>query len=198
MDGGAAAVGAAAASSVAAPTTSNNAPLRADVFIPCPSRTVSPLRASRASRHYPSPSGFETSAPRPAPYDRGVRASLSTRFVDAVNEARRLHPGTRGPVDAPEMAHLLGVCALVLADGGGEDEAVAALLHDAAEDGGGRQRLELIRFRFGERVAGIVEGCTDSFDSPKPPWRARKEAFVARIRAQRDPGVLLVCLADKL
>ena len=118
--------------------------------------------------------------------------------MDAVNEARRLHPGTRGPVDAPEMAHLLGVCALVLADGGGEDEAVAALLHDAAENGGGRQRLELIRFRFGERVAWIVEGCTDSLDSPKPPWRARKEAFVARIRAQRDPGVLLVCLADKL
>src|SRR5437763_13820126 len=106
MDGGAAAVGAAAASSVAAPTTSNNAPLRADVFIPCPSRTVSPLRASRASRHYPSPSGFETSAPRPAPYERGVRASLSTRFGDAGNEARRLHPAPPVPVGRPALGPL--------------------------------------------------------------------------------------------
>jgi (p)ppGpp synthase/HD superfamily hydrolase len=127
-----------------------------------------------------------------------VRASLSTRFVDAVNEARRLHPGGWGSADVPEMAHLLGVCALVLEDGGGEDEAVAALLHDAAEDAGGRQRLELIRFRFGERVARIVAGCTDSLDNPKPPWRARKEAFLQRIEAEDDRGVLLVCLADKV
>jgi (p)ppGpp synthase/HD superfamily hydrolase len=121
-----------------------------------------------------------------------VRASLSTRFVDAVNEARRLHDGP------DEIAHPLGVCALVLADGGDEDEAVAALLHDATAAADGRQRLELIRFRFGERVARIVDGCTDSFENPGPPWRARKEAFLARIQGEQDPGVLRVCLADEL
>src|SRR5438128_1790938 len=71
----------------------------------------------------------------------------------------------------PYIAHLLAVTALVLGDDGDEDDAIAALLHDAAEDQGGRERLEDIRSRFGQRVAGILEACSDTFETPKPPWR---------------------------
>jgi (p)ppGpp synthase/HD superfamily hydrolase len=75
------------------------------------------------------------------------------------------------------MSHLLGVSSIVLDDGGTEDEAIAALLHDAAEDHGGRARLEDIRSRFGDAVAKIVEDCTDSWDTPKLPWAERKRAY---------------------
>jgi len=91
----------------------------------------------------------------------------------------------------------MAVCALVLEAGGDEDQAIAALLHDTAEDHGGRKRLEDIRQRFGERVAAIVEGCTDSLDRPKPPWRVRKERYLGHL-AQASDDVLLVAVADKL
>ena len=89
------------------------------------------------------------------------------------------------------------MCSLVLEAGGDEDQAIAALLHDTAEDHGGRQRLDDIRHRFGERVAAIVEGCTDSLDQPRPPWRQRKERYLDHLRQASD-DVLLVALADKL
>ena len=79
------------------------------------------------------------------------------------------------------MAHLLAVAALVMEYGGNEDEAIAALLHDAVEDQGGEATLEEIRRRFGSAVAEIVEGCTDTLVTPKPPWRQRKEAYLARL-----------------
>ena len=79
------------------------------------------------------------------------------------------------------MAHLLEVSSIVLQHGGDEDEAIAGLLHDAPEDAGGRPRLEDIRLKFGDRVADIVDGCTDTYDHPKPAWRPRKEAYLARI-----------------
>jgi (p)ppGpp synthase/HD superfamily hydrolase len=92
---------------------------------------------------------------------------------------------------------LLAVTALVLEDGGGEDEAIAALLHDAVEDQGGRKVLDEIRSRFGEQVAGIVDGCTDAYHSPKPPWRERKESFIAKLK-KSPPAIYRVSLADKL
>jgi (p)ppGpp synthase/HD superfamily hydrolase len=83
-----------------------------------------------------------------------------------------------------------------------EEEVIGALLHDAAEDQGGRPRLEDIREQFGEQVAHIVDACTDSYESPKPPWRERKEAYVAHVRERVEPGgdepALRVSLADKL
>src|SRR6266545_3474018 len=87
--------------------------------------------------------------------------SLSTRFEEALVLATRL-PGLqrRKGTDVPYVAHLLGVASLVLEGGGDEDQAIAALLHDAVEDQGGPRTLEEIRRRFGDRVAGIVEGCT--------------------------------------
>lgn len=83
-------------------------------------------------------------------------------------------------------------------DGGDEAEAIAALLHDAAEDQGGRARLEDIRRRFGYRVAEIVEACTDTLEDPKPPWLERKHSYIERLRAETDQGTLRVELADKL
>lgn len=107
------------------------------------------------------------------------------------------HQKRKGPDGTPYVAHLLGVCSLVFEAGGDEDQAIAALLHDAAEDQGGRERLEDIQERFGYRVARFVETCTDTFESPKPEWRPRKEAYVSGL-ADETEDVLLVACADKL
>jgi (p)ppGpp synthase/HD superfamily hydrolase len=123
---------------------------------------------------------------------------LTARFRKAMVYAACLHAGqTRKRTDRPYIGHLLGVTALVLENGGDEDEAIAALLHDAVEDQGGVITLEAIRRKFGERVAKIVEGCTDSFTTPKPPWRERKESYLAKLR-KAPPDVRLVSAADKL
>jgi (p)ppGpp synthase/HD superfamily hydrolase len=126
------------------------------------------------------------------------RPAMGPRFQEALQYASNLHrrqvrKGTR----IPYVSHLLAVASLVMEDGGGEDEAIAGLLHDAVEDQGGRKTLEEIRRRFGEQVAQIVEGCTDADTIPKPPWRERKEKYIAHVRtASRE--VLRVSAADKL
>jgi len=122
----------------------------------------------------------------------------SARFSEAFAYAAQLHAAQRRKgSDTPYVAHLLAVTATVLEHGGGEDEAIAALLHDAVEDQGGEPiRGEILR-RFGPRVAEIVAGCTDADTIPKPPWRARKEAYLAQLFAA-DPAVHLVAAADKL
>jgi (p)ppGpp synthase/HD superfamily hydrolase len=89
------------------------------------------------------------------------------------------------------------VTSIVLDDGGDEDEAIGALLHDAAEDHGGRERLADIRSRFGEAVARIVEDCTDSWETPKKPWAERKKAYVHHARRLPGPS-LRVSAADKV
>lgn len=123
---------------------------------------------------------------------------LGERFEDALAWTSSLHrrQARKGPA-IPYVAHLLAVCSLVLEAGGDEDEAIAALLHDAVEDQGGAARLEEIRRRFGDRVAEIVDGCTDAYEIPKPPWRKRKEAFIESL-AEASDSVLLVVAADKL
>jgi GTP pyrophosphokinase len=123
---------------------------------------------------------------------------LSPRFDVALSFASRLHAGqTRKGTPVPYVSHLLGVASLVLEYGGGEDEAIAALLHDAIEDQGGAATREVIRRLFGEAVVSIVDGCTDAETSPKPPWRERKEKYLAHL-PQAAPSVLLVSAADKL
>lgn len=123
---------------------------------------------------------------------------MTTRFDEAYLFASDLHRGQRRKgVGTPYIAHLLQVAGLVLEAGADEDTAIAALLHDAVEDQGGTATRDLIASRFGERVAQIVDGCSDSDDSPKPPWRARKQAHIDRIPAE-SPEVRLVVTADKL
>lgn len=126
------------------------------------------------------------------------RPTLGERFEEAVAYANRLHARQlRKGTTIPYVSHLLSVAGLVLEHGGDEDEAIAALLHDAVEDQGGRPTLEEIRRRFGARVADIVEGCTDADVTPKPPWRERKEVYIAHIRTA-SPSMRLVSAADKL
>jgi (p)ppGpp synthase/HD superfamily hydrolase len=123
---------------------------------------------------------------------------LSTRFEEALVFAAQLHrEQTRKGTTIPYIAHLLGVASIVLEYGGDEDEAIAALLHDAIEDQGGASTREEIRRRFGETVVAIVNGCTDAEVIPKPPWRARKEDYIAHM-AHASPSVRLVSAADKL
>jgi (p)ppGpp synthase/HD superfamily hydrolase len=91
----------------------------------------------------------------------------------------------------------MGVASIVLDDGGDEDETIGALLHDAAEDHGGRERLAEIRGRFGDAVARIVEDCTDSWTSPKAPWVERKRQYIEHARTLPGPS-LRVSAADKV
>lgn len=123
---------------------------------------------------------------------------LDERFDVALVLARRLHASQRRKSGGePYIAHLLAVAAIVLEHGGGQREAIAALLHDAIEDQGGAGTRSLIAGRFGEPVAAIVDGCSDASGTPKPPWRERKQAFVDRLGAA-SASVRLVVAADKL
>jgi GTP pyrophosphokinase len=124
--------------------------------------------------------------------------TLSARFEEALAWAAALHrEQVRKGTDVPYVAHLLAVGSLALEHGASEDEAIAAVLHDAVEDQGGAPTWEAIRDRFGPVVAEIVAGCTDTDQTPKPPWRARKEDYLRRL-AHATPSVRLVSACDKL
>jgi (p)ppGpp synthase/HD superfamily hydrolase len=122
---------------------------------------------------------------------------LTVRFRRALVYAARIHGRQfRKGTTRPYIGHLLGVTSIVLTHGGDEDEAIAALLHDAVEDQGGKPRLREIRRKFGARVAGIVEGCTDS-DVDPTPWLERKTEYLRHLR-HADSSVRLVSAADKV
>ena len=116
----------------------------------------------------------------------------------ALRYASRLHRDqVRKGTNVPYITHLLAVASIVGENGGTEDEVVAALLHDAPEDQGGEATLREIRAQFGDEVAQIVDGCTDTYEDPKPPWRERKERYLAHL-ANASDSVRLVSSADKL
>ena len=127
----------------------------------------------------------------------------SDRYTEALAYAAEAHATQRRKAsDIPYIAHLLRVSALVWDHGGDEHQAIAALLHDTAEDQGGEARLADISDRFGPVVAGIVEACSDSLvdtsaGEEKAPWRERKVRHVAKA-AQLDSYALLVMIADKV
>jgi (p)ppGpp synthase/HD superfamily hydrolase len=123
---------------------------------------------------------------------------MSPKLAEAFAFAREIHADQfRKGARVPFITHPMAVAALVGEDGGSETEIIAALLHDCVEDGDGMKTLDAIRAAFGGEVAGIVEGCTDAYERPKPPWRARKEAFVASLR-DASPSVKRVVTADKI
>ncbi|MFE1744184.1 HD domain-containing protein [Coleofasciculus sp. H7-2] len=127
-----------------------------------------------------------------------VTVKLTERFEKALVYANHLHAEQIRKVSGvPYVSHLLSVTALVLEDGGNEDEAIAALLHDAVEDQGGvATRAEILKL-FGERVVTIVDGCTEFDSLPKPPWKERKLRYLEQLR-QGSASVRRVALADKL
>lgn len=132
------------------------------------------------------------------PQPLSVPQPLSDRFVAALAYACQLHQAqTRKISQTPYVGHLLAVAALVLEHGGDEDEAIAALLHDSVEDQGGADTRAEIAQWFGERVARIVDAASDADELPKPPWKERKLAHVARLLAA-DHSTRLVLAADKL
>ena len=147
---------------------------------------------------------------------------LTDRYKGAILFAAALHDGhLRKGSEVAYLSHLLSVSALVLENGGDEEEAIAALLHDAIEDRGDDYTSELaveprrgrdalrrdIERRYGARVRAIVEACTDDEDFAKPApgeqgsveaWRARKEHHLQQLGGPQDAGVLRVACADKL
>jgi (p)ppGpp synthase/HD superfamily hydrolase len=123
---------------------------------------------------------------------------LSPKFEEALVYATQAHcDQTRKKTNIPYIAHILGVTAIALEYGADETQAIGALLHDVVEDCGGAERLREIEREFGPAVAKIVEGCTDTDETPKPPWRERKEKYIAHV-ASADAATVLVSASDKL
>ena len=122
----------------------------------------------------------------------------SDRLIAAMTAAAQIHGSQlRKGTTIPYLSHLLGACAIALDHGAGEDEAIAALLHDAIEDGQPTAAARATVWSFGDEVGRIVEGCTDADSHPKPPWRERKDLYLARLNVE-DRSVLLVSVSDKL
>ncbi len=135
---------------------------------------------------------------------------LTARFDEALAFASRLHrTQTRKGTEVPYISHLLAVTALVIEDGGDEDQAIAALLHDPIEDqgdnySGGRDALrQRIGRVFGDTVLNIVKACTDdegfskSGSDAKLTWRARKQKYLDHLWVLDLPARRVSC-ADKL
>lgn len=123
---------------------------------------------------------------------------LSGQFAKALVYAElKHHNQLRKGGDIPYVGHLLAVAALVIDDGGTEEQAIAALLHDCVEDAGGPPTLSEIRDNFGDAVARIVDECSDTDEVPKPPWRERKERYIAHLDTV-GTDTLLVSVADML
>src|SRR5438034_8434697 len=123
---------------------------------------------------------------------------FSRQFEEALIYATRAHGNqTRKKTGIPFIAHILGVTAIALEYGANETEAIGALLHDTVEDCGGAKRLRDIREKFGDDVARIVDGCTDTDQTPKPPWLQRKRAYLEHLK-DSDSSTRLVSASDKL
>ena len=130
--------------------------------------------------------------PAEANWEPGARLSEALAYAVETHASQ----GRKGS-GTPYIAHLLAVCGLVIDDGGSEDDAIAALLHDAAEDQGGEATLAEIEDRFGPDVRRIVAACSDTFETPKPPWEQRKADYIAGI-PEKTAAELRVSLADKV
>jgi hypothetical protein len=155
---------------------------------------------TRAERHAARVEGWILGAGRTAGTQARAADSwpLGKRFEAALAYATRVHAGQlRKGTSTPYVSHVLAAASLVLEDGGGEDEAIAALLHDAVADGDGQRELARIRRRFGDRVADIVWACSDTDQTPKPPWKQRKTAYIAHVR-EAGPEARRVSCADKV
>ena len=126
---------------------------------------------------------------------------MSDLYGPRVGEALKLAADAFAPIErkgsgVPYVTHLLAVAALVGENGGDEEQLIAAVLHDYLEDVEGADAGDL-EARFGSRVRRLVEDLSDATSRPKPPWRARKEAYIASLRG-KPPELKLISSADKL
>jgi len=162
-------------------------------------KSKSDAKAKGSSKGTAEASGdVEAAEPRPT---EGAATQLTRRYTDALDMARIIHGSqVRKGTTIPYLAHLMDVSSIVLEYGGTEDEAIAGLLHDAAEDGGGEPVLVAIREKFGDAVAAIVADLSDSMtedESDKEPWPERKCTYLGGLRKKPETS-LFVCAADKL
>jgi len=128
---------------------------------------------------------------------RATPAAAVSTLSDAAALAIQAHQGqVRKGTSIPYVSHLFAVAGLVMEFGGDEEQACAALLHDLIEDCGAEYEAVILE-RFGPRVASIVRSCTDTDTQPKPPWRARKEAYLAHLE-EVDADAALISACDKL
>jgi (p)ppGpp synthase/HD superfamily hydrolase len=144
-----------------------------------------------------------TASPRrSASETHGAAPALTDRFRATVRPAQEIRGHQRRPgTETPYLAHLLVVTGLVLEAGGDgdEDQAIAAMLHDSVEDGGGSPMLERTATTFGARVAAIVAGCSDTVDGhPTGRWIERKRRYLRHLATVDDDAILRVALADKV
>ena len=154
-------------------------------------QSLLPFQSVRFSGHVSAEDSVHFAGQMPSPV-------LGERFQQALSLALELHASqTRKGTRIPYVSHLMSVASIALKFGGDEDEVIAALLHDAVEDQGGTPTLARIQKQFGDRVANIVSACSDTDITPKPPWRDRKEAYIAHI-ATASSSARLVSAADKL
>ena len=120
------------------------------------------------------------------------------KYKKAIDYAFALHSNQyRKGTTIPYFTHLVSVSNNVIENGGNTDEVIAGLLHDAVEDQGGEKTLKLIKKRFGNKVAKIVEECTDTKITPKPPWLERKKKYLSGMKKSTQSS-LFVSLCDKL
>jgi (p)ppGpp synthase/HD superfamily hydrolase len=165
-------------------------------FLPGFFSTVSPHRPDTVALTIKSNMKSVTKSSENSPPNRSPK--LTNKFRKALGYASRFHSGKlRKKTRIPDIGHVLGVTAIALEYGASETEAIAALLHDTAEDAGGKKRLRDIRRRFGSAVAKIVDGCTDTYAIPKPPWLQRKKTYVRHV-AEASESTQLVSASDKL
>jgi (p)ppGpp synthase/HD superfamily hydrolase len=120
------------------------------------------------------------------------------KYKKALDYAFALHSNQyRKGTSIPYFTHLVSVSNNVIENGGNTDEVIAGLLHDAVEDQGGEKTLKLIKKRFGNKVGKIVEECSDTKITPKPPWLERKKKYLSGMKKSTQSS-LFVSLCDKL
>jgi len=123
---------------------------------------------------------------------------FNRKYFDVLKYASEKHMGVmRKDTNIPYISHPLAVSVIVIEYGGNEDEGLSSLLHDVPEDCGGYPEVIKIRELFGSNIASIVEDCSDTFESPKPKWRLRKEVYINHL-SEVSKSAILVSMADKV
>lgn len=124
--------------------------------------------------------------------DKKMLIPLARDFALRAHE--KLITTTVGGLRRPNILHLQEVANLVWASGGTDEEIAAAWLHDAVEDT--TATLAIVRRKFGNRVAHIVDGLTDPKGLNKFPLPERKRRQAIRLKSE-GASVRRIKIADQ-